>query len=63
MRTTALASAALPLCRGYARQVLLNTSTAENPDLRLKKPGGLDSDSSAGSITSCDWNTAADATT
>ncbi|MGA5171032.1 MULTISPECIES: hypothetical protein [Streptomyces] len=49
--------------RGYARHVLLNTSTVKNPDLRLKKPGSLDNNTSAGSISSCNWNTAADGTT
>ncbi|MGI5360004.1 hypothetical protein ACQI4E_32550 [Streptomyces sp. CA-252508] len=48
--------------RGYARHVLLNTSTVKNPDLRLKNPGSLDNNSSTGSISSCNWNTAADGT-
>ncbi|GGU66221.1 hypothetical protein [Streptomyces lavendofoliae] len=49
--------------RGYARHVLLNTSTAKNPDLRLKRPGSLDDNRATGSITTCNWNTAADGTT
>ncbi|WP_232542999.1 lamin tail domain-containing protein [Streptomyces sp. QHH-9511] len=49
--------------RGYARHVLLNTSTAKNPDLRLKKPGSPDDNTATGSISTCNWNTAADGTT
>ena len=49
--------------RGYARHVLLNTSTAKNPDLRLKKPGSRDDNTATGSISTCNWNTAADGTT
>ncbi|MFF8609543.1 hypothetical protein ACF06X_26845 [Streptomyces sp. NPDC015346] len=49
--------------RGYTRHVLLNTATAKNPDLRLKRPGSLDDSTSADSISSCNWNTAADGTT
>lgn len=45
--------------RGYGRHVLLNTSTAKNPDLRLKKPGSADNNAAAGTISSCNWNTAA----
>ncbi|MEU0270392.1 hypothetical protein [Streptomyces sp. NPDC006307] len=48
--------------RGYARHVLPNTATTKNPDLRLKKPGSPDNNTT-GSITSCNWNTAANGTT
>ncbi|MFI6103144.1 hypothetical protein [Streptomyces sp. NPDC051310] len=56
-------SGAHHIYRGYGRHVLLNTSTAKNPDLRLKKPGSLDNNTATGSITACNWNTAADGTT
>ncbi|MEU9983769.1 hypothetical protein [Streptomyces sp. NPDC050856] len=56
-------SGAHHIYRGYARHVLLNTSTVKNPDLRLKKPGSPDNNTSTGSITTCNWNTAADDTT
>ncbi|MEU0270388.1 hypothetical protein [Streptomyces sp. NPDC006307] len=56
-------SGAHHIYRGYARHVLLNTSTAKNPDLRLKKPGSPDNNTATGSITACNWNTAADGTT
>ncbi|MGW8366867.1 hypothetical protein ACWGK1_40830 [Streptomyces wedmorensis] len=49
--------------RGYARHVLLNTSTVKNPDLRLKKPGSRDDNTATGSISACNWNTAANGTT
>ncbi|MFH8717651.1 lamin tail domain-containing protein [Streptomyces zaomyceticus] len=49
--------------RGYARHILLNTSTAKNPDLRLKKPGSRDNNTATGSITTCNWNTARDGIT
>lgn len=50
-------SGAHHIYRGYARHVLLNTSTAKNPDLRLKKPGSPDNNTATGtgtgSITTC----------
>jgi hypothetical protein len=49
--------------RGYARHVLPNTATSRNPDLRLKKPGSADNNSSTGTISSCNWGTAANGTT
>ncbi|MGI5359444.1 hypothetical protein ACQI4E_29600 [Streptomyces sp. CA-252508] len=55
-------SGAHHIYRGYARHVLLNTSTVKNPDLRLKKPGSPDDNTATGSITACNWNTAADGT-
>ncbi|MGI5485141.1 hypothetical protein [Streptomyces lavendofoliae] len=56
-------SGAHHIYRGYARHVLLNTSTVKNPDLRLKKRGSPDNNTATGSITACNWNTAADGTT
>ncbi|RKS08060.1 hypothetical protein DFP74_3748 [Nocardiopsis sp. Huas11] len=49
--------------RGYARHVLPNTATSRNPDLRLKKPGSADDNGSRGTISSCNWGTAANGTT
>ncbi|MFG3494274.1 hypothetical protein [Streptomyces sp. NPDC047928] len=49
--------------RGYARHVLPNNGTTRNPDLRLKKPGSVDNNTSTGSISSCNWGSAADGTT
>ncbi|MFC9087593.1 hypothetical protein [Nocardiopsis dassonvillei] len=49
--------------RGYDRHVLLNSSTSRNPDLRLKRPGSADNNSSTGTISSCNWGSAADGTT
>ncbi|XIE81609.1 hypothetical protein AB6O49_34545 [Streptomyces sp. SBR177] len=49
--------------RGYARHVLPNSSTVKNPDLRLKRPGSHDDNTATGSISTCNWNTAADGTT
>ncbi|MBX9391513.1 lamin tail domain-containing protein [Streptomonospora nanhaiensis] len=48
--------------RGYARHVL-NNDGPKNPDLRLKKPGSSDNNTSSGSITSCNWGRAADGRT
>ncbi|MEU9298516.1 hypothetical protein ACFY8P_26815 [Streptomyces sp. NPDC012693] len=56
-------SGAHHIYRGYARHTLLNTSTVKNPDLRLKKPGSPDNNTSTGSISTCNWNTAANGTT
>ncbi|WP_217201472.1 hypothetical protein [Streptomyces buecherae] len=49
--------------RSYGRHILLNTSTAKNPDLRLRKPGSPDNNTSTGSISSYNWNTVADGNT
>ncbi|WP_159943902.1 MULTISPECIES: hypothetical protein [unclassified Nocardiopsis] len=49
--------------RGYGRHVLPNDGGARNPDLRLKKPGSPDDNTSTGSISVCNWGKAADGTT
>lgn len=49
--------------RGYARHVLPNDGTSKNPDIRLKKPGSRDDNTSTGSISSCNWGTALDGKT
>ncbi|MFD7978788.1 hypothetical protein [Streptomyces sp. NPDC059071] len=49
--------------RGYGLHTLLNTSTVKNPDLRLKKPGSRDDNTSTGSISTCNWNAAGDGVT
>ncbi|MEE2037707.1 hypothetical protein Q8791_10795 [Nocardiopsis sp. CT-R113] len=49
--------------RGYARHVLPNDGTGRSPDLRLKKPGSADNNSSSGSISTCNWGKAANGTT
>ncbi|KUH38635.1 MULTISPECIES: lamin tail domain-containing protein [Streptomyces] len=49
--------------RGYARHVLPNEAGTRNPDLRLKKPGSRDDNSTAGSLSACNWGSARDATT
>ncbi|GAA1446152.1 lamin tail domain-containing protein [Nocardiopsis tropica] len=49
--------------RGYARHVLPNDATGRSPDLRLKRPGSADNNSSSGSISSCNWGRAANGTT
>ncbi|MCQ0022820.1 lamin tail domain-containing protein [Streptomyces somaliensis DSM 40738] len=51
------------LYRGYGRHVLPNDARSRTPDLRLKKPGSPDDNTSTGSISSCNWNLAADGTT
>ncbi|MCP9958910.1 MULTISPECIES: hypothetical protein [Streptomyces] len=49
--------------RGYARHVLPNDARSRTPDLRLKRPASPDDNTSTGSISSCNWNLAADGTT
>ncbi|MFV2121783.1 hypothetical protein ACE14D_26475 [Streptomyces sp. Act-28] len=49
--------------RGYARHVLPNDGRSRNPDLRLKKPGSRDDNTSTGSVSSCNWGSAANGTT
>ncbi|AOT59000.1 MULTISPECIES: hypothetical protein [Streptomyces] len=49
--------------RGYGRHVLPNDARSRTPDLRLKKPGSRDDNTSTGSISACNWNLAKDGTT
>lgn len=49
--------------RGYARHVLPNDGTTQNPNLRLKNPNSRDDNKAAGTISSCDWKKAADGKT
>ncbi|OII66002.1 hypothetical protein BJP40_14995 [Streptomyces sp. CC53] len=56
-------SGAHHIYRGYGRHVLPNDGSARNPDLRLKKPGSADNNSSAGTVSSCNWGRAADGRT